>query len=134
MWIFVLAFVGFGISKHIYTKKKKNEPLVCVIGKNCDVVVRSKYRALTGVPNEVLGMLFFIASAVGALLLLFGVTTVFGISVLLAMTFAGGLAVLFSVLLIFLQAFVLRQWCDHCIASAGVNIAIFLFELEKALH
>lgn len=129
-WIIVLSFFGFWISWYIYSKKKRKQPLVCIIGKDCNQVVRSKYNALFGVPNEVVGMVYYAATALGALLLWSGKQqTLFAIPVWSALVVAGGIAAASSIILLFIQAFVIRQWCDYCIASALVTLAIFVLEI-----
>lgn len=125
LFITVLAAVGLGISLYIYRSKKLNRPLLCPVGKGCNAVVASPYAVTLGIPNEVSGILYYalvIASQVAAgfssLALNQFVTD--GLVVLAAV------AALFSVYLIFIQAFVLRKWCEWCIMTSLVNIAIFL--------
>jgi uncharacterized membrane protein len=128
-WLLFFSLAGFWVSWYIYVKKKKSEPLVCFIGKDCNQVVRSKYNHMFGIPNEVVGMVYYAATAAGVLLLWNGFTAIFGISVWGALVAAGGIAAVSSLILLAVQAFVLRQWCDYCIASALITLAIFGLEI-----
>lgn len=127
--VLTFSFLGFWISWYIYIKKKRNEPMVCLIGDSCDKVVRSKYNRMFGIPNEVVGMVYYAATAAGVLLIGGGVSSIFGISVWSALILAGGIAAISSLILLAIQALVLRQWCDYCIASAVITLAIFGLEI-----
>lgn len=126
-WILISSGIGFCLSYYIYHKKERNEKLVCVIGDDCDKVVRSKYSALLGVDNEGLGMFYYglVAVTAVALLAVPGST----VTLLPLLATAGGLAALLSVILIFIQAFVIKEWCEYCIVSAGLSLFIFIIEL-----
>lgn len=128
-WLLLLSLAGFLVSWYIYIKKKKNEPMACLIRDDCNQVVRSKYNHMFGIPNEVVGMAYYAATAAGVLLLGRGFTALFGISVWSALIVAGGIAAISTLILLVIQAFVLRQWCDYCIASALITIAIFGLEI-----
>lgn len=127
--ILILSCVGFFISFYILTKKKRNKKLVCVIGDDCDKVVRSKYSALFGVQNEILGMCYYTLTGIFAILFLYGVSSFGGISLSFVFLVISGIAALFSFVLICIQLFVIKEWCEYCLASALVSIAIFIFHL-----
>lgn len=120
MGILVLSLLGFWVSWYIYIKKKKNEPLACLVSKDCNQVVRSKYNHMFGIPNEVVGMAYYAATAAGVVIS----APVWG-----AVVIAGGVAATASVILLCIQAFVLRQWCDYCIASTVITLVIFGLEI-----
>lgn len=128
LWIILFAGIGFGISYYISYKKKQGKPLACMVGMDCDAVVNSKYSTFFGIPNEVIGMLYY-----GFLILAFfiyrggGLTDFFGISLPLLVFFASIGAMLFSVMLTYIQGIVLKQWCSWCLASAGINVLIVIF-------
>ena len=132
IWIVLLALVGLGISYYIYHGKKPENAMVCHIGagkKTCDQVVTSKYNKMFGVPNEILGMIYYIITAVFAVAFLLGYPTIFSISIpfILLIMIIGGFT--FSVYLTYIQGAVLKMWCEYCIASAVVNLLILIIEL-----
>jgi len=126
--VLVLAFLGFCISWYIYYKKNKQEKMVCYLGEDCDKVISSKYNKLFGFSNEILGMLYYIFVAVLVVLLIYGVESIL-ISLYLVLVLAGIGAVLFSIYLTYIQIYVIREWCEYCVASAAVSVLILVFEL-----
>lgn len=119
----ILSLCGFFIALYIYRKKRKKKPLICPLRSNCDVVVTSDYSKFLNIPLENIGMGYY-----GFLAILHTVLMVVGDSPLfslIVLVFSGG-AFLFSVYLISIQAFVLRQWCVWCLTSASISTIIFL--------
>lgn len=125
--ILLLAVVGFVVSLYIFLKKRRRKPLTCFLGHNCNVVVNSKYQALLGVPNELVGVVFYALMLVVGLVLWSGVSLpllmvwlIFGISLV---------AALFSVILTGIQWFILHDWCEYCLLSSAMSIAIVIVEI-----
>ncbi|MEK7557538.1 MAG: vitamin K epoxide reductase family protein [Patescibacteria group bacterium] len=128
----LFALGGLAVSSYIYSKKRRHERLVCLMHKNCDTVVHSRYSALLfGIPNEVLGMIYFGLVAVVAVTVLLGFSSIGIFQLVPALVVIGGVAAGFSVVLIFIQAKILREWCDYCLISAAASIIIFLVELAS---
>tara|TARA_Y100000310_G_scaffold336130_1_gene419874 strand:+ start:922 stop:1308 length:387 start_codon:yes stop_codon:yes gene_type:complete len=124
-WIvFVLAVIGLLISVYIFEKRRKKQHLVCLIGKECDVVLGSKYNKLFGIHNEIVGMFYYFVIGLLALLLVFGIGDLTW--VLLVISFVG---VLFSIYFLYIQFIVLKAGCDYCVGSALVSFLIFLIEV-----
>ena len=81
-WILGLALIGLILSSYIFWKKKKSEKLVCFIGQDCDTVIHSRYsKLLFGIPNEILGMVYYGFDIVLAGLAINGGGAPFGFSV-----------------------------------------------------
>ena len=129
IWVLILTIAGFFVAWYIYYKKSKEAPMVCVIGKKCDEVLHSKYNKMFGVPNENIGMLYYIILAVLVILFLSGFTTIAGISVNLTILIITSVAVLASIYLTFIQWLVLKKWCDYCIGSTIINVLILIVEI-----
>ena len=127
-FIALLGLAGFLVSFHIYRKKKMDAPLVCPIKFDCNAVVRSNYAKFMGARVEVLGMLYY-------LLILFAYAffvykpEVLSNSISGFVALSSGVAFVFSVYLICVQSFVIRNWCFWCIVSAFVSAAIFVLTL-----
>ncbi len=107
----ILAFIGFLIAFNIHHKRRTGEKLVCFIGKDCDTVIHSEYATFLGIPNTILGMAYFIL--VCATYLTHIVYPALGtpLFILTTLTLTSA-AFLFSVYLVFIQAFALREWCE----------------------
>src|SRR3989338_1610771 len=67
LYLIILSVIGFAVSFYIYYSKKYDKPMYCVIGENCDEVVKSKYGKTFGIENTVPGMLYY------AIVLIYGI-------------------------------------------------------------
>jgi len=130
--IIFIGLSGFLLSSHIHNKKKKKTKLICPLHSNCDEVINSDYSEIYGIKLEVLGMMYyaFIAIVYGLInnfsFLIGSVSDIF-----FAFSF---FAFIFSLYLISVQAFVLRQWCVWCLFSAFLSTSIFVISfLTKIL-
>ena len=113
----VLAICGVAVSsvslQHHYATSKT---AYCDIGEtfNCDVVNRSEYSSIFGVPVALLGMLGYAALA--------GLATVYRerreTPVMLLSAAAAGLA--FALYLTYIEARVLGVWCILCLSSLAL--------------
>ncbi len=115
--------LGFFLSFHIWHKKGKQEKLVCVIGDDCDKVVHSSYAVTFGIHNEVIGMVYYGLMFLAHVLLLSTLWNPQPVLVLF-LDVASSAAALFSLFLIGVQAFILKEWCEWCIGSAALSLLI----------
>lgn len=123
-WIPVLTFIGLANASYLLYKKVKNERLTCLIGEDCDIVTKSKYGYLFGIPNEVIGIGFYVLVLVLLFLFFLGVSSILGFPIgalLLTLAIPASLA---SLYLLGIQAFVLKKWCDYCVLSVLINFSI----------
>jgi uncharacterized membrane protein len=127
--VFVLAVCGFFVAKHIYHKKRSEQPFVCPINFDCHAVVNSDYSRFMGIPVEILGMIYygFLALAYLALLLLPIAWPYYAIIAFVALSLA---AFIFSAYLIFIQIFAIKTYCSWCIVSAIISTIIFFVSLS----
>jgi len=120
----VFALAGISLALYIYiTKQNKKKALVCPIGGHCTAVVNSKYSKFLGTPVELMGAGYYLL-----------VTLVYGIKLIqpeffsdVFMFFITAFSVgafLFSLYLVFIQAFTLKNWCTWCLFSAGFTTFI----------
>lgn len=124
------AISGFGVSFYIFYTKKNKGQLVCPTGSDCNAVVKSRYSKFLGVPLEHLGMAYYFVVTASYATLIFAQLFLPGyfVSLLTGLT---AFAFLFSLYLIFVQAFLLRQWCIWCLLSSGLSIIIFITALTS---
>ncbi|MBI2650646.1 vitamin K epoxide reductase family protein [Candidatus Woesearchaeota archaeon] len=126
VYLIMLSLIGFAVSFYIYYSKKYDKPMHCVIGENCDAVVKSKYGKTFGIENTVPGMLYY------AVILIYGVAlfsnrNIFKLdTVYYSVVIASIASVLFAVYLTSVQAFVLKKWCEYCIVSSIASLLILL--------
>lgn len=127
-FIAVAALAGFGVSANICDTKHNKRSLVCPTGSDCDAVIRSRYAKFLGIPLEFWGMAYFFAIVLVYLLLIFA-PQLFTPNMLLLVMFFSLAAGLFSLYLLFVQAFLLRQWCIWCILTAMCSLTIAVVSL-----
>lgn len=130
--VIILSLAGFLLASYINNKKKKQRPLVCPLKSNCDSVINSDYSRILGIKLEVLGIVYytFIAMGYGILNLFIEIPFNALPNILLVISF---FAFIFSLYLISVQAFVLRQWCTWCLVSALFCTLIFILSFIAKL-
>lgn len=123
--IIIAGLIGLVISLYIHYKKSAHKVLVCPIGSTCDTVVHSEYSRFFGIPLEYLGIAYYFLIVVGyATFLTFPELKISWMNVFTLTTSTA--ALLFSLYLTFIQAFILRQWCTWCLFSATMCGIIFV--------
>lgn len=115
--IAILAVCGIVVSSvSLQRHYAKSKTEFCDAGEtfNCDIVNRSEYSSLFGVPVALIGMLGYGALA--------GLATVYRArSETPAMLFAGAAAGLaFALYLTYIEGFVLGVWCILCLSSLAM--------------
>ena len=118
--LFILAIIGFADATYLTIKHYQNEIPNCVIG-GCESVLTSKYSEILGVPVSVLGIVDY-------LILLILIFLYFDLKreVFLRSTFfLSVFGFLASVWFTYLQAFVLKAFCQYCLISALTSFGIF---------
>lgn len=139
-WLYIISIVlvviGIGISAYLSYVKLTESQTICVGGGafNCEVVQNSIYAKLFNIPIAYLGLLTYLV--LGALLLLqnriaflqeYGVMIQFGIIIF---------AFLFSMWLVYLQAFQLKAFCTWCLTHELTMTLLFIisiFRLKRSL-
>jgi len=120
----ILSIVGFTISTYIYNKKITKKKLVCPRRSNCDTVIHSDYSKILGIKVEVLGMIYYFL--VGSVYTYVFIFSLWSENVALVMLGISMCSVLFSIYLVSMQAFIIKQWCIWCLSSALISIVIFI--------
>ena len=109
---------GYLVHKH-YQKK----PLVCPLNHDCSVVTESKWNKIFFIRNEVLGLMFFIFLFFSILVLIFNPNLNILKTIILTAT---AFSLLFSIFLLLIQKYVIKDYCFYCIISAIITFLIFL--------
>lgn len=122
--LIILSIIGFAVSFYIFHSKKYNKPMHCIIGENCDAVVKSKYGETFGVENTIPGMLYYALVLVYAVGLLLNQNLFKGNVIYYFIVGISIASVLFSLYLAYVQKFILKKWCEYCIVSTIASILI----------
>lgn len=125
IFLMVFGFTGFILAFYIHHKKHEKKPLVCPLNSDCDAVITSKWSSFLGIPLEILGMCYY-----GSIVVLHAIVAAypFVFSSLVENVSLGvsAIAFCFSLYLISIQAFILKQWCTWCLCSATLCVFIFI--------
>lgn len=121
-FVLFLALSGIVEAAYLIRQRKMKERPVCLLGEDCHKVLESKYNKLVGINNDILGLLFYIVISVLSIMLAADVgeksILIFGAKIFAA---AGAL---FSLILIFIQWRIIKNWCFWCVLSAVTTILI----------
>lgn len=129
--LFTLACIGISETVYLIRKKRADEKPFCVLGETCQIVLQSKYNKTFGVPNEILGVLFYVTVSVITAFLVIEVEPLnFWELAAKGLIYAGAVMSLYFV---FLQWKVLKAWCFWCMMSAFTIFGMTLVVLNSSL-
>lgn len=114
--IFTLSVIGISETVYLIRKRIALEKPFCPIGGGCVTVLTHKYSKLFIVPNDVLGLLSYIAISFAAAFLVIGIQPIFLWNFVIKILVA--IASITSIFLTYLQWRVIRVWCFWCLISA----------------
>jgi len=132
IWLYALAaivsLVGLGDAIYLTIQDLTGESLRCTIISGCSEVLSSKYAHLGPVPLALIGaaayFLFFSLATLAA----FGYA--FARPLLLVLV---SVMFLMTLWLLYLQAFVIRHFCQYCLLSAAVTVTLTALVLVSSL-
>ena len=119
-----LSVLGIINSGYLVYKHYKKKPLVCPLNHDCNVVTESKWSKIFFIRNDTLGLMFYILMFFSMLLLTFNENLIPKLKfiILLATSFS----LLFSIFLVLIQKYVIKDYCFYCLISAFLTLLIFL--------
>lgn len=126
--LFTIASIGVSEASYLIRKRVAAERPVCPIGGGCETVLNSRYNRLLLIHNDILGILFYIASAIVTALIvisdssssIFVGTIAANLQRLLLIALEAMLAgaTIMSAIFTYLQWKVIKAWCFWCVMSA----------------
>lgn len=123
----VLAFFGFLDSLYLTVAHYKNIVPPCSVHFGCETVLTSAYSMIGPVPVALLGVIFYLTVIIVCLLIL-----IEGMKQLLRFFhFVAAVGFLVSIVLFFIQFYVIRSFCQYCILSEIISLGIFVLSLLK---
>jgi len=114
--LFTLSAVGISETVYLIRKRIAAEKPICPIGENCALVLTSRWSKIFIIPNDILGLLFYIAVSFIAGFLVVGVEPVAFWNFIFKLAVA--LGALLSLFFTYLQWQIIRAWCFWCLMSA----------------
>lgn len=123
----VVALIGLADAIYLTYKHFTGGTVPCSIVEGCEMVLTSSYAQIAGVPLAIFGAAAYLAAFSLAMFAAFGsrlTWNLFGVQVTLM--------AIFSVWLIYLQAYVIEAFCQFCLISAVVTFTLFtIFLVSK---
>ena len=115
----LLSLIGLADSIYLTVTHLTGENVACIASSGCSEVLASAYASVGRMPLAFLGAVAYFTAFSCATLAAFGYRHAGN---LLAIVIAGMLVT--TLWLLYVQAFVLHAFCDYCLLSAGITLAI----------
>jgi len=119
---FILAILGFADATYLTVKNLQGEYIVCSLTHGCDIVTSSPFAEIFGIPVALFGALYYLTVLLLSVLFL-DKKKEQTLRIISKLTCIGLGA---SLYFMFIQAFVLRAWCQYCIGSAITSMILFV--------
>ncbi len=116
-----IALLGFADALYLTIAHYTHFSVPCTIVSGCDVVTKSAYSAVFGVPVALVGTAHYLVFFFVSLAFLGG-----AVHLRRWLRVQSALAVAASAYFVFLQAFVLKAYCFYCLTSALFSTLLFI--------
>ena len=120
----LLSLLGLADAIYLTVEHVTGQSVKCTIISGCSEVLSSPYAVVAGVPLAMIGAAAYFAVFALATLAAFG----YRIAATLLMPLVVAMF-LVSLWLIYLQAFVIREFCQYCLFSAAITTALLVTTL-----
>src|SRR5215213_347316 len=120
----LLSLVGLADALYLTIEHVTGQSVRCTFIAGCSAVLSSPYAVVAGIPLATVGAAAYFTVFSLATLAFFG----YGIAGKLLVPVVGAMF-LVSLWLIYLQAFVIRAFCQYCLLSAVITIALLMVVL-----
>lgn len=117
----LLSLVGLADALYLTIEHVTGQSVRCTIISGCSAVLSSPYAVVAGIPLAAIGAAAYFSVFSLAILTLFGypkVGKLLGVLVILMF--------MVSLWLIYLQAFVIREFCQYCLLSALITTTLLV--------
>lgn len=116
-----VSIVGFFDAAYLAIQHYTQFTLPCTITHGCDLVTKSEYSQIMGVPVSLLGAIYYLAIFLAVYIILETKKTEYLRFIAIATTFG----FLFSAWFVYLQFFVIHAICQYCMLSAITSTTMF---------
>ena len=120
----IVALGGLADAVYLTIHHYTAEPVPCGEAFDCGAVLTSSYAEIGGIPLAIFGALAYFTAFSLAILAVFGnrgAWRLFGVQVVLMACFTAWL--------VYLQAFVIKAYCQFCLISAAVTLTLLFIAL-----
>lgn len=122
----VVALIGLADATYLSVQHFKGVGVQCLEGFGCEQVLTSKFAEIGGIPLALFGAAAYFAVFSLATLAAFGnnrAWQIFGAAV--------ALMAVFTVWLLYLQAYVIQAFCQYCLISAAVTFTLLIIFIAQ---
>ena len=131
--IAILAFIG--MVDALYLSIKRNAGAIpCHVTRGCTDVLTSRYSEIVGIPISWFGVAFYIVMFSLAAFKVFEDPKHPSYWLTGLIFYLAGAALVISSLLVGIQAFILKAFCEYCLLSAALVLSMFLLAPSPARH
>jgi uncharacterized membrane protein len=123
--IALLAFIGL-VDALFLSIKRNAGPIPCHVTRGCTDVLTSKYSEVFGIPLSWFGLAFYVTVLSLAIFKLFEDPDRPYEMPGKVIFYLSGSGLIISALLVGIQAFILKAYCEYCLLSAALVLTIFL--------
>ena len=131
--IALAAFVGMVDALYLSIKRNAG-PIPCHITRGCTDVLTSKYSAIIGIPLSWFGLAFYVTILSLAVFKIFEDPEHPATRPLAIVFYLSGAGLIVSALLVGIQAFILKAFCEYCLLSAALVLTMFLVSPHPVRH
>lgn len=120
----LLALIGLADALYLTIEHVTGQSVRCTIISGCSEVLSSPYAVVGGIPLATIGAAAYFTVFSLAILVLFGYRIAHILLTPLVITMF-----VVSLWLVYLQAFVIREFCQYCLLSAAITTALLVVTL-----
>jgi uncharacterized membrane protein len=120
----VFSLIGLADSAYLTAKHFTDKNVPCNFITGCEQVLKSSYAEIYGIPTAAFGAIAYFAVFSLAILTFYGNRKMWKLLGLLIIPMA-----VFTLWLIYLQAFVIGAFCQFCLISAGTTFTLLIIYL-----
>ena len=131
--IALAAFIGMVDALYLSIKRNAG-PIPCHITRGCTDVLTSKYSAIVGIPLSWFGLAFYVTILSLAVFKIFEDPEHPATRPLAIVFYLSGAGLIVSALLVGIQAFILKAFCEYCLLSAALVLTMFLVSPHPVRH
>lgn len=124
--LLLLAIAGFFDASYLSILHYKNIIPPCTIAKGCETVLTSQFSTIFNAPIALFGSFYFLTS-VFLLLLIFQNPAKKLLFCFKLLSFSG---VIVSIILIYIQTFILHAFCQYCLLTEAIIFTIFILSFN----
>lgn len=117
----IIALIGLVDSVYLTVKHFLDEKVPCSLVTGCEQVLTSQYAEIFGIPTAAFGAIAYFAVFSLAILAAFGNRRMWALYGLMSVVM-----LLFTLWLLYLQAFVIKAFCQFCLLSAATTSILFI--------